>query len=145
MDKAVRRPPAALLLSSLAKGFIGTLYRGDPSTFQPTILHHFTNGADGGLPRGELVLVPSTVGGAERTRSFFSAGPNPTTGPVTLRCDPSSLPAQAQITDVLGRVSHAINITRSNTTFDLGDVFGVRCITLTGANGHHTERLVVER
>lgn len=127
-------------------GFFGTLYRLDPSTFQPTILHHFTNGADGGMPRGEPILVSSTVGLARTAaRSLFAVGPNPTAGQVTLRCDQASLPLQALITDALGRTLHTFTIAQPVTTIDLGDAPGHHFLTLTGASGRQTERVMVGR
>lgn len=133
------------LLSQGGSGFFGTLCRFDALTYQPTVLHHFTNGADGGLPRGEVLVTSAGVGVNEITaRPFFSVGPNPSAGEVTLRCDARMLPAQARITDAIGRTMREFNITGTSTTIDLGDAPGMRSIKLISATRTHTERMVVE-
>lgn len=134
------------LLSQGGSGFFGTLCRFDATTFQPTVLHSFTNGADGGLPRGEPLVISATVGVNEiAAHHFFSVAPNPSAGEVTLRCDASVLPAQVRIADALGRTMCVLNITYATTTIELGNVPGVRSVTLTSATRSHTERVVVVR
>lgn len=132
------------LLSQGGSGFFGTLCRFDALTFQPTVLHNFTNGADGGLPRGEPLVIIAAVGVEEiAARPFFSVGPNPSAGEVTLRCDARMLPAQARITDALGRTMRVMNIVNSSTTIDLGDAPGMHSITLTSMTRAQTVRVAV--
>jgi uncharacterized repeat protein (TIGR03803 family) len=131
------------LLSQGGSGFFGTLSRFSPTTFQPTVLHNFTNGADGGLPRGEPLVISAAVGVDEvADRSFFSIAPNPSAGEIIIRCDPAHLPAQARIIDAIGRTVRTFTITKASTTLHLADV-GVHCITLSDAVGSCTERLLV--
>ncbi|MBK8499122.1 MAG: hypothetical protein IPL52_09955 [Flavobacteriales bacterium] len=133
------------LLSQGGSGFFGTLCRFDATTLQPTVLHHFANGADGGLPRGEPLVISSAVGVHElAARPLFSVGPNPTAGEVTVRCEAVALPMQARVTDALGRTVQVFAVTNAVTTIDLGDVPGMRSITLTSAKGTRTERVMVE-
>ena len=132
------------LLSQGGSGFFGTLCRFDALTYQPTVLHNFTNGADGGLPRGEPLVISAAVGVEEMpARPFFSVGPNPSGGEVTFRCDARMLPAQARITDALGRTMRVMNIVNSSTTIDLGDAPGMQSITLTSMTRAQTERVAV--
>ncbi|MBL0045685.1 MAG: hypothetical protein IPP33_15190 [Flavobacteriales bacterium] len=125
--------------------FYGTLYRFDPITLQRTTIHGFTNGADGGQPRGEVVVLGGEVGVAETVSTMlFSVGPNPSSGQVTLNCDPAALPLEAHIADAWGRVSRRFTVTRASSVIDLGIVPGIRCITISGANASRTERVVVD-
>ncbi|MBP6391124.1 MAG: hypothetical protein KA352_09530 [Flavobacteriales bacterium] len=133
------------LLSQGGSGFFGTLSRFSPITFQHTVLHNFTNGADGGLPRGEPLVISAAVGVDEvRGQPFFSIGPNPSAGEVIIRCDPAHLPAQARVADALGRTVRTMTITNASTTLHLGAQHGMHSITITCGAGSYTERLVVE-
>lgn len=132
------------LLSQGGDAYFGTLVRLDPLTYQPTVLHHFSNGADGGLPRGELAFTGANVGVQERSGApFFSLAPNPGPGPITLRCAAQQLPAMARITDAQGRTVRELRIVDATTVIDLGGSPGVHCVTLTSAERTLTLRMVV--
>ncbi len=133
------------LLSQGGDEFFGTLCRFDPLTYQPTVLTTFSNGDDGGLPRGEVAFTGADVGMAEPgSTAFFSVSPNPASGPVVVRCAVDHLPATAYISDALGRTLQVLTITDVPTAIDLGDASGIVSVTLTGARGTHTA-LVVRR
>jgi uncharacterized repeat protein (TIGR03803 family) len=123
-------------------GGYGIVFRYDPVLQQRTTLHSFAN-VDGGLPRGELVFAGPAVGIDEVDAPPFTVGPNPTGGLVTLHCDPAQLPLQARITDVLGRTTHVVPITRAPHVLDLGDAQGVHSITVINGMRSHTVRVVV--
>ncbi len=125
-------------------GFYGTIYRFDPITLQRTTLFNFDNGANGGLPRGELLLTGAGVGLAEAHTTSMVLMPNPTSGEVTLECAPSMLPLQATITDALGRVLSRRTVTATRTQIDLGRIPGIRFVTLNASGYTHTLHVLVE-
>lgn len=132
------------LLSQGGTGAFGTLCRFDATTYQPSVLHHFTGGSDGGLPRGEPLAISASVGIADQAEdAFFRVTPNPTDGMVTIRCDAAHFPTQIRITDALGRALAVTVIKTATMTIDLGDAPGIRFVTLTTDGRTHMERVVV--
>ena len=133
-------------LASLGgSGVYGTLYRFDPISLQRTTIHSFTNGPDGGQPRGEPLVIGTEVGIAETSAiSIFSVGPNPSSGQVTLHCHPAALPLQARITDGMGRLVRTFAVTATTSVIDLGAAPRILSITMTGSKGSRTEQVVVQ-
>jgi uncharacterized repeat protein (TIGR03803 family) len=126
-------------------GFFGTLYRFDPVTLQRTTLYNFDNGANGGMPRGEVLVTGAGVGLSEvRDDTGVSLLPNPSGGQVMLECTRAMLPMQATISDALGRVLMSTSIRDVRTTMDLGGTPGLRMVTLSGPAGMRTLRVLIE-
>jgi uncharacterized repeat protein (TIGR03803 family) len=132
------------LLSQGGNGFFGTLYRLDTTTYQPVVLHHFTNGLDGGLPRGELAFTGGPVTVRERSSlPLFTLFPNPANGLVTLRCASAELPATVRISDQTGRLLRTITLTGPITSIDLSGNAGVLHLTVISSRSSITQRVVV--
>ncbi len=133
------------LLSQGGNGFFGTLYRLDTQTYQPVVLHHFTNGLDGGLPRGELAFTGGPVSVPERTIApRFALFPNPTNGPFNVRCAMDELPATLRITDATGRTLRMTTLKDPTTIVDAGRLKGMLHVTVTTPRGTATRRIVIE-
>jgi uncharacterized repeat protein (TIGR03803 family) len=125
--------------------FFGTLYRFDPLTLQRTTLYNFDNAANGGLPRGEVLVTGTGVGISERPdAASISLMPNPSGGQVVLECTRAMLPMQVSIIDALGRTLGSGTITDVRTVMELGGTPGMRVVMLTGRAGIRTLHVLIE-
>ena len=81
----------------------------------------------------------------ERSSSpWFTLYPNPTSGPLTVRCAVGRTPATLRISDTMGRTLRSITLTHPITHIDVSGTKGLLQLELISAERAGAARIVVE-
>ncbi len=125
--------------------FGGSIYRFDPQTSTREDVYQFTPIMIGAKPTAPLTLVHGNVSIEESANTgTIQIFPNPTSGMLTLMCDPKVVPVSVNIADATGRSLQKLSLLQHNTTIDLNLPVGFYFVSIYSKAGSTSKRVVVQ-